>query len=130
MNMKTWLSFAFLAFAASACVSVDHRGDGDSTISVDWTIDGTDDPDQCDESGASYAEVTVETRSGYSESYEADCDAFGLDVDVPAGRYYVTVVLLDRHHDDRTSAVDTDSIDLGHNDSDSVSVDFGPDSFF
>jgi hypothetical protein len=128
--MKTWLSLALVAWTSSACVVADRHGEGDSTLTVDWTIDGDDDPALCDESDARYAEVTVESHDGYSNTFTEDCDRFGVDIDVPAGRYFVTVVLLDRDERDVTPAVDTDEVDLAHDDSDSVHVDFGADSFF
>jgi hypothetical protein len=128
--MKTLLGLALIAWSSSACVVVDHRGDGDSTLTVDWTIDGSDDPRACDDNDARYAEVTVDSRDGYSNVFEEDCDRFGVDIDVPAGRYDVSVVLLDRGEHVITSTVDTDTISLGHNDSDAVHVDFGDDSFF
>src|SRR4029077_17326791 len=102
-TMRYCLGFALIAWTSSACVVVDHHGDSDSTLTVEWTIDGTDDPEQCDASGARYAEVTVESHGGYTNTFTEDCDRFGVDIDVPAGRYWVTVVLLDRNEHDRTS---------------------------
>jgi hypothetical protein len=128
--MKTWLSLALLAWTSTACVTVDHHGSGDSTLTVDWSIDGDSDPAVCDDNDVRYAEVTVEDHAGYTNTFTEDCDRFGVDIDVPAGRYWVSVVLLDNGEHAVTSEVDTDSIVLGDNDSDSVHVDFGNDSFF
>jgi hypothetical protein len=128
--MKKLLGLALVAWSASACVVHDHRGSGDSTLTVEWTIDGSDDPRACDDNDARYAEVTVDSLDdGQSDVFMEDCDRFGTDIDVPEGRYHVSVVLLDPGEHVITSTVDTDTIDLGYHDSDTVHVDFPNDSF-
>lgn len=128
--MKKLLGLALIAWSVSACVVHDHHGSGDSTVTVDWTIDGSDDPRACDDNDARYAEVTIDSLdTPYTDVFTEDCDRFGVDIDVPEGGYHVSVVLLDQGRHVITSTVDTDPIDLGYDDSDTVHVDFPDDSF-
>jgi hypothetical protein len=127
--MKKLLGLALLAWSSTGCVVHDHRGSGDSTLTVEWTIDGSDDARACDDNDVRYAEVTVDGHDGYSNVFTEDCDRFGVDIDVPEGLYDVSVVLLDRGEHVITSTVDTDTIDLAYDDSDTVHVDFPDDSF-
>lgn len=128
--MKTSLGLLLGACLFTGCVSVERVGSGDSTLTVEWTIDDSTDPLACDDTGTASALVAVESRSGRVNEFEVDCDRFGIDIDLPAGHYWVTVVLLDAAGHEITSALETEARDLVRNSSDYVSVDFPYDSFF
>jgi len=90
-------------------------------------VDGTTDPAECSRSDARYAYVRIESRYGLEAEREVPCEDFGTDFSLPPGRYWVTAVLLDRRHDDRTESVETDPRYV--EDGDYVVIDFPADSF-
>ena len=131
--MKRWFSLLCLAFGltASGCfVDLDHPGhyyDDDSILTVEWRVDGSTNPRECDASGARFAYVRVESRYGVEAEREVPCEDFGTDFYLAPGRYWVVIVLLDRRHDEVTESVETDPryLDGG----DYVDIDFPADSF-
>ena len=127
--MKTWAGVALSAYLLSGCVVVDHHGDGSATLSVEWSIAHTDDPEECSASDVRFAYIMLESRSGVIDEFEAPCVDFGADIDVDPGTYWVTVVLTDRGGHDRTTSVESERISLYEGDHETVHVDF-PDSSF
>lgn len=130
--MRNWISTISLVFglSASGCmVDVDHPShyDDDALFTVEWSVDGSTDPRDCDASGARYAAIRVESKYGTEAEREVPCDEFGTDFYLPPGRYWVDIVLLDRSHQETTRSVETDSRYV--EDSDYVVIDFPADSF-
>lgn len=118
-----------LALALQGCFfAVDHDAH-DAIFTVEWRVDGSSHPDACWDFGAEYAFITVESRYGLETSRTVACERFGYDFYLAPGRYWVTVTLQDRHHDDITSVVETDSHTLYEGGGDYVVADFPPDSF-
>jgi hypothetical protein len=128
--MLKWAGVALSAWLFSGCVVVDHHGVGSATLTVEWSIAGSSDPDECSQSDVRYAYVRVETRSGgVVDEFEARCDDGATEVDLDPGTYWVTVVLRDRSGGDRTTAVESDRVTLYGHDDVTVHVDFPDDSF-
>lgn len=133
--MRSWIpllgTLAFLVMPGCV-VAVDHDGPGfgDALFTVEWTVDGSTQPAACWDFGAEYAYVTVESRYGVEDYRTLSCERFGYDFYLPPGRYWVTIVLQDRHHDDITAIVETGSRTLYAGESDYVVIDFPGDSFF
>jgi hypothetical protein len=127
--MLKWAGVALSAWLFSGCVVVDHHGSGDATLTVEWSIAGSDDPDECSASDVRYAHIIVESRSHTVDEFEARCDDGVAHVDLDPGTYWVTVVLRDRGGDDRTTAVESDRVTLYGHDDVTVHVDFPDDSF-
>jgi hypothetical protein len=131
--MKSWLPLGLvavgLAVTSGCVVEADHHGAGDSTLRIDWTIDGTSDPAACDDTGAAYAYVLVESPHATEYEDELPCDEFGVDVILPGGSYSVTVVLRDSRDRDITEAAEAPPRDLFDGDDDHVVLDFPEDSF-
>ena len=127
--MNKWAGMALSAYLFSGCVVVDHHGVGDASLTVEWTIARTTDPEECDASDVRYAYVMVESRSGIVDEFDTPCSDFGTTVDLDPGTYWVTVVLRDRGDHDRTTAVESDRVTLYGHDDQTVHIDFPDDSF-
>jgi hypothetical protein len=98
---------------------------------LDWTIDGSKNPDQCDQSDSATLDITVTTLSGSpAGEFQESCRAFATTVDLPPGRYNAEAVLLDPAGHARTTAVPTGPITLYGNDELSIPVDFPASSFY
>jgi hypothetical protein len=106
-------------------------GSNSGSLVLDWTIDGSKNPDQCDQSDASTLDITVTTLSGAPVGeFQDSCRAFATAVDLPAGNYSAEAVLLDGSGRDRTTAVQLGTFTLYGDDQLSVPVDFPPSSFY
>jgi hypothetical protein len=98
---------------------------------LDWTIDGSKNPDQCDQSDSATLDITVTTLSGSpAGEFQESCRAFATTVDLPPGRYNAEAVLLDPAGHDRTTAVQTGPFTIYGNDELSVPVEFPASSFY
>lgn len=127
--MKTWAGVALSAYLLSGCVVVDGHGEGAATLSVEWTIARSTDPEECYASDVRYAYIMLKSRSGMIDEFDAPCRDFGADIDLDPGTYWVTVVLQDRSHHDRTTAVESERITIYEDEHETVHIDF-PDSSF
>ncbi|HEX4341420.1 MAG TPA: hypothetical protein VH062_36175 [Polyangiaceae bacterium] len=131
--MKTlFLSLAALA-SVTGCgstgentVVVSDRG----TLVVDWTIDGAKDGGECRQGAATTLDVTVQTADGGDVGeFQADCGSFATSIDLPAGSYVATAVLIDDAGNDRTTPIDIDPFRIHGSDELTTPIDFPADSF-
>lgn len=137
MNQAVLLGLACCALLPACIVEADP-GPGPAPVAsrsgslvLDWTIDGTKNPDACDQSDAAMLDVTVTTRLGAPVGeFQESCRAFTTAVDLPAGDYSAEAVLLDGSGRDRTTAVQLGTFTLYGDDQLSVPVDFPPSSFY
>ena len=136
MNLRLIFGFAACVVLPGCVVEADdgrdqHPGAGDSTLVLDWTIDGSKDPNQCDQSGSSSIDITVTTDGGAEVGeFQQSCDAFATSIDLPPGHYHASAVLIDGGGHDRTTAVQTGGFDLFGDDELTVPVDFPASSFY
>jgi hypothetical protein len=104
---------------------------GDGLLTVDWSVDGVADPDECDQSGAENLSVLVTTASGATVGEFVEyCDEFVMSIELAPGSYYADAVLLDSHDRERTTAVDLGYFEIYGDDELSVSIDFPASSFY
>jgi hypothetical protein len=99
------------------------------TLVVDWTIDDAKDPGECSQGGTPTLDVTVGSSNGYSHEYEADCDAFSTSIDLPAGSYTATAVLIDGGGNDRTTPIDINPFRIHDGEVFTAPIDFPAGSF-
>src|SRR4051812_19653700 len=98
MLNRHWLAL-FTALSASGCVFVggDHSVP-DGRLVVDWTVEGTKDPQACSDNGAVTFDVIIRTADGVTVTeQQSDCESFELSVPLPPDAYTVDGVLLDAH---------------------------------
>ena len=131
------LSLASCTLSLPACfVSADATppapvASSSGLLVLDWTIDRTANPDQCEQSDAPTLDVTVTTPGGaFVGDFQAPCRAFVTSVDLPAGNYNADARLLDPSGSDRTTSVRIGAFTIFGNDQLSVPIDFPPSSFF
>ena len=136
MNYRVLLGLA-LSTALPACV-VETADSGPApvvvdsgTLVLDWSIDGTKDPDQCDQSDSRTLDVTVTRADGASAGeFQQSCRSFATSIDLPPGTYSADALLLDSSGADRTTAVHVHPFDILGGDELSVPIDFSAGSFY
>jgi hypothetical protein len=102
--------------------------DARGTLVVDWTVDGTKDPGEC-QGRATTLDVTVGSSNGDSHEYQSDCGAFSTSIDLPAGSYSATAVLIDDAGNDRTTPVDINPFRIHDGETFTAPIDFPAGSF-
>lgn len=127
INFKYWVLAA--ALALPGCIIVDHD-DGPGTLTVSWTIDGLDDPADCDFYGIDRLELSVYDvfDDAVLTSYPY-CEDFAVSVSLPEGFYSADVTLVDRLNQAVTTTQTLDSLDVFEDEELIVPVDFPARSF-
>src|SRR5262249_51960097 len=136
MNYAIW-ALAGLSLITACGSSDDFEGGGrtvivtggQGTLIVDWTIDGAKDPAQCQQGAATTIDITVDSSSGASHGYQADCGAFATSIDLPADSYTATAVLIDDAGNDRTTPIDVNPFRIRDGQDFTVPIDFPAGSF-
>jgi hypothetical protein len=103
--------------------------DAQGTLVVDWTIDGAKDPGECRQGAATTLDVTVGASNGDSHEYQADCAAFSTSIDLPAGSFTATAVLIDDAGNDRTTPIDINPFRIHDGEVFTAPIDFPAGSF-
>ena len=102
-----------------------------STLTVDWTIDGATDPASCTQSGSDVIEISVEDPNGNEVgAFQQSCSTFATSITLQAGSYSAYAVLLDTGNNPRTTHVQIAPVTLHGNDELHIPVDFPANSFF
>lgn len=137
MNCRRWIGLVVVASALPGCfVETADPGPGPvvvdtGTLVLDWTIDGTTDPDECDQSGSRTLDVTVTRADGANAGeFQEGCRAFATSIDLPPGTYSAEAVLLDSSGADRTTSVHIHTFDILGGDELSIPIDFSAGSFY
>jgi hypothetical protein len=100
------------------------------SLILDWTIDGTKDPDQCDQADAATLDVIVSSANGASAGeFQQSCRAFATTIDLAPGSYSADAVLLDSAGEARTTSVPVHAFEILGNDELSIPIDFSAGSF-
>ena len=128
---------------ASSCVALALAGctvttttdppvivEGDGALVIDWTINGSTDPNQCNQSSATRLEIIVDPGVGQPSTFSQDCDAFGTSISLAPGRYSASAVLVDENGTARTTQVDIDPFTIRENEELHTPIDFPASSFF
>src|SRR5689334_1623539 len=89
-------AFALTGCSVSAGVGVTAAPPADGSVTVDWSIEGTKDPNACDAIGATTLELAI-SRAGDRtiDVFDDPCDAFASSVTLAPGDYSATAILLD-----------------------------------
>jgi hypothetical protein len=130
MTRTTLLALCLLG--CSACVVEDSHSHVHalSTLTVDWTVDGTTDPAQCRQGGTPTLAITLETDLGHHiDDFFPDCEAFGTTIDVDPGSYQLSAVLLDDRGDERTTVVLVPPFDVFEGEDHEIPIDFPAEAF-
>ena len=121
---------ALLCLLAPAC-SVETRSEpapapvvvADGTLVVDWTINGTTDPNQCNQG----AVTTID--GGFVGEFQQACSAFATSINLAPGSYTASAVLVDARGTDRTTEIPIDAFTIRDNSELDVPIDFPASSF-
>ena len=101
------------------------------TLVVDWTVDGSTDPELCDQADAESLRLSVFTDWGaHVGDFLDDCRAFSTAVDLEPGRYDADAVLEDGRGRARTTTIAIAPFWINGADTLSIPIDFPADSFF
>ena len=103
---------------------------GDSLLVVDWTINGSRDPNQCNQASAARLEIIVVPDVGPSSTFSQDCELFGASIPLDPGGYSARALLIDADGEARTTTVDIAPFTLRGNDELHTPIDFPASSFF
>ena len=82
------------------------------------------------ERGDDVIDVTVQTASGADMGkFQTDCGGFSTSIDLPAGSYVASAVLVDASGNDRTTPVDLNPFRIRGDDVRTTPIDFPAGSF-
>ena len=136
MNYRVLLGLALCTALPACFVETADNGPApvvvdSGTLVLDWSIDGTKDPDQCDQSDSRTLDVVVMRANGESAGeFQQSCSSFATSIDLPPGTYSADAVLLDPSGADRTTSVHVHTFDILGGDELSVPIDFSAGSFY
>ncbi len=104
---------------------------GDGTLVLDWTIDGTTDPNRCyQSSSASIAVDVTDVNGGPAGSFQQACTTFATSITLAPGDYGANAHLVDANGNPRTTEVPINPFTIRGNDQLSIPIDFPASSFF
>ncbi|MDB4944415.1 MAG: hypothetical protein JWP97_3949 [Labilithrix sp.] len=128
------------AVLVAGCTATVERNDtppavivvsGTGTLTVDWSINGTKDPNQCSQGTAAAIEIVITDSHGVSAgTYQQSCTAFATSIELDAGYYSASARLVDSAGRDRTTAVQITGFAIRGGDDLDTPVDFGAESFY
>jgi hypothetical protein len=134
--MKTWALCATSLVALlqlPGCLFVDdddRRPAPVGTLTVEWTIDGTQNPLDCVDLNVDRLELSIYSPDGrLVDEVEPYCESFGVSVDLLDGVYTADVTLVDSFDDAVTFTSTLDDIDIIAGTDLAIDVDFPIDSF-
>jgi hypothetical protein len=106
----------------------DYYGD-EGSLSIDWTLDDTDDPRACDDYDAYDLELIIyDEGGGVATRISHPCDDFGVSIDLLDGVYSLDATLVDRRGHDVSTTLKLDDIDVYAGEDTPISIDFPQDS--
>ncbi|HZU84436.1 MAG TPA: hypothetical protein VE987_16015 [Polyangiaceae bacterium] len=128
---RTCVAFAAAA-ALAACTSTVSSPPPSGNIIMDWTVDNTKDPAQCDASGATTFNVTLNgSNGGFAGQWVQDCRAFATTIfGLIPDQYTGTANLLDRSGAPRTTSVQLAPFVVFAGTTSTVAIDFPASSFY
>jgi hypothetical protein len=101
----------------------------DGALVIDWTIDGTTDPNECSQSSSATLEIIVDPGVGQPTTFSQDCEAFGASITLAPGSYSASAVLVDANGKARTTQIDIDPFTIRGNDELHTPINFPANSF-
>jgi hypothetical protein len=130
---------AFVALATGCTATVEPTGtapppvlvESTGTLTVDWSINGTKDPNQCSQGAAAAIQISVTDSSGISAgTYQQSCSTFATSITLSAGSYTADAMLIDSAGAPRTTTVPMNPFTIRGNDVLDTPIDFPAASFF
>jgi hypothetical protein len=139
---QAWLTYptaALLALCAAGCEMHTHSDgyydDGyyddewyEGALTVDWSLDDSFDPDECDDYDAYYAEFIIYEGGDEVAHMQPRCEEFEVSIELPDGEYSLDATLLDRDDRPVTTTLSLDDIDVYEGHETRISIDFPLDS--
>lgn len=129
-----WLVLA--ALGLPSCV-IDTDDDlrsefvGPGVLVVDWTIQGSKDPNLCLDLGAPTISVVVSTDDGFFVGdFRQACGLFETSIALDPDSYVADAALLDAAENERTTNVEIDRFSIFGDDELLIPIDFPFDSFY
>jgi hypothetical protein len=122
-----------LALLAAACNNHDDVVFiGTGVVVIDWTINGTKDPNACVALGANNIRVTILTPDGLGGlgDFTQLCEAFATSITLSAGDYAADAFLEDATAAPRTTVVQIAPFTIFGDDQITIPIDFPQSSFF
>lgn len=131
---RRWLQLSPLVIAiaigASGCEV--HTGgsyhDDEGSLTLDWTLDDTDDPGACDDYEARSLEIIIYEGGSVASDIHPRCDDFEAEIYLPDGVYSIDATLLDGSGRDVSTTLSLDDIDVYASEDTPISLDFPQDS--
>jgi hypothetical protein len=127
------LALAFMgAIGAAGCggTSADRVEVVPGTLVVDWTVNGSKDPSQCDLGQAREIAITLVAPDGaVVGEYRQDCAAMATSITLAPESYGASAELLDSAGVARTTAVTIPGFSINSAEQYPVTVDFPANSF-
>lgn len=136
--MNNWMQKSKLGVAAAALLGAQLTGcfivteDDDprlGTLTVEWSIEGSIDPIDCDVFGADRAELLIFAGRDLVADFAPVCEAFAISIDLEEGLYDGELTLLDSFGDPITFVEDLPALDIYGGEELVVTVDFPAGSF-
>lgn len=102
----------------------------EGSLTLDWTINGSTDPSQCNQSVVTNIDILVTTPNGTPVGeFQQPCTDGVATISLSSGAYAAETVLLDRAGTERTTWIDIAPFTIYSNTDLAVSVDFPANSF-
>ncbi len=138
MRLALGLALAAIASSATGCTaSVSPAPEpapvvvtSTGSLTVDWSINGTKDPNQCSQGAAAAIEITVtDSNQAAVGTFQQSCTAFATSITLSAGRYQAQARLIDAVGAPRTTTVDINAFTILGNDDFTAPIEFSASSF-
>ena len=140
--MKNWTIKALAPLGLLACVGLsgcivadddddnNYAYDPIGSLTLEWTIDGRQDPGDCLDFAVDRLELTLYTGADeFVDEFEPVCESFGTTIDLEEGLYYGDVTLVDSFDQSAAVTEALDDIDIIGGTDLVINVDFPLDSF-
>jgi len=100
-------------------------GADEGSLTVTWTVEGTDDPGACYDTGATEMELVVYDEDGarVTNTHSA-CDDFAVTLTLPEGRYSADATLVDPNNESISTTLPMNRLDIVGGSDLSVDIDF------
>ena len=134
MSIARTLRFALVLGAvavSSGCVVNTTPNNSPGSVAVDWTINGSIDPNYCTLSSAATFRLTIYDSHGASVgSYDSACTNFSVVVDLQPDTYTADALFVDAGGKARTTTATLAPFTIYRNTVTTVPADFPNSSFF
>ena len=133
---------AMFAVAVSAATLIACSGDAEDQtttstngtepegqVTLNWTINGSTDPQTCDSTGSQSFYVAVHDANGGNSLFESTCATHATKISLPPGTYTASTFLLDGQNRPQTRTIELAKFTVETGGSSAQTVDFASGSF-